>query len=99
MTAVLGPRVGTVAVLGPHIIDVLGRPVTEIPAGQGSARLDEIRVTVAGTGGGAAVDLAKLGMSVASFAAVGDDLLGQLLDSQLRAHGVDTGGWCGVAVG
>ena len=92
MTAALGPRVGTVAVLGPHIIDVLGRPVTEIPAGQGSARLEEIRVTVAGTGGGAAIDLAKLGVSVTSFGAVGDDLLGRLLDSQLRAHGVDTTG-------
>ncbi|MCV7133940.1 carbohydrate kinase family protein [Mycobacterium hodleri] len=82
----------TVAVLGPHIVDVLGRPVIEIPAGQGSTRLDEIRITVAGTGGGAAVDLAKLGCSVASFAAVGDDLLGRLLDSQLQTHGVDTTG-------
>lgn len=85
-------RLGAVAVLGPHIIDILGRPVTEIPAGQGSAVLDEIRITVAGTGGGAAVDLAKLGCSVASFAAVADDLLGRLMDSQLRSHGVDTAG-------
>lgn len=85
-------RLGAVAVLGPHIVDVLGRPVTDIPAGQGSAVLDEIRVTVAGTGGGAAVDLAKLGCSVASFGAVGDDLLGRLLASQLQAHGVNTAG-------
>ena len=83
---------GTVAVLGPHLIDVLGRPVSEIPAGQGSVVLDEIRVTVAGTGGGAAVDLAKLGCSVSSFGAIGDDLLGRILVTQLETFGVDTAG-------
>lgn len=83
---------GAVAVLGPHIVDILGRPVSGIPDGQGSVVLDEIRATVAGTGGGAAVDLAKLGHSVSSFGAIGDDLLGRLLGMQLQAHGVDTGG-------
>jgi sugar/nucleoside kinase (ribokinase family) len=83
---------GTVAILGPHLIDILGRPVSDIPAGQGSVVLDEIRVTVAGTGGGAAVDLAKLGWAVSSFAAIGDDVLGTLLVTQLQAHGVDTRG-------
>ena len=81
-----------VAVIGPHLIDILGRPVTEIPAGQGSIVLDEIRVTVAGTGGGAAVDLAKLGCAVSSFAAIGDDVLGRLLVTQLREFGVETAG-------
>ncbi|WP_199254685.1 carbohydrate kinase family protein [Mycolicibacterium mengxianglii] len=81
-----------VAVVGPHLVDILGRPVSEIPAGQGSVVLDEIRVTVAGTGGGAAVDLAKLGAMVTSFAAIGDDLLGRLLVTQLQEHGVDTAG-------
>ena len=83
---------GSVAVVGPHIVDVLGRPVSHIPPGQGSLVLDEIRVTVAGTGGGAAVDLAKLGCAVSSFGAIGDDVLGQLLQTQLSAHGVDTAG-------
>ncbi len=50
-----------VAVIGPHILDVLGRPVEAIPAGQGSARLTEIRATAAGTAAGTGVDLAKLG--------------------------------------
>ena len=81
-----------VAVLGPHLIDILGRPVTEIPPGQGGIVLDEIRVTVAGTGGGAAVDLAKLGCAVSSFAAIGDDVLGRLLVTQLREFGIDTAG-------
>jgi len=32
--------------LGVHIVDVLGRPVSEIPPGQHLAILDEIRMTV-----------------------------------------------------
>ena len=42
-----GSPLGRVAVLGAHILDVLGRPVETIPAGQGSARLSEIRATAA----------------------------------------------------
>lgn len=88
-----GPvRPGRVGVLGPHIVDVLGRPVTEIPPGQDGALLEEIRMTVAGTAGGAAVDLAKLGWDVASFGAIGDDGLGFYLRSQLNRLGVDTSG-------
>ncbi len=47
---------GTVTVLGAHILDVLGRPVETIPPGQGSVRLREIRATAAGTAAGTAVD-------------------------------------------
>jgi hypothetical protein len=47
---------GPVTVLGAHILDVLGRPVEAIPPGQGSARLQEIRATAAGTAAGAGVD-------------------------------------------
>jgi sugar/nucleoside kinase (ribokinase family) len=88
-------RTGTphrVAVIGPHILDVLGRPVESIPAGQGSARLTEIRATAAGTAAGTGVDLAKLGSSVHSIGAVGTDLLADILIAALSAHGVDTGG-------
>jgi sugar/nucleoside kinase (ribokinase family) len=81
-----------VAVLGPHIVDVLGRPVEEIPAGQGSGRLTEIRATAAGTAAGTGVDLAKLGASVTSFGAIGTDLLGDLLLMALRAAGINTAG-------
>jgi sugar/nucleoside kinase (ribokinase family) len=84
-----GPRV---AVLGPHIVDVLGRPVEAIPAGQGSARLTEIRATAAGTGAGTAVDLAKLGASVSVFGALGADLLGEILLMALAGYGIDTSG-------
>jgi len=84
---------GRVAVLGAHIVDVLGRPVQEIPPGQGSARLTEIRATAAGTAAGTGVDLAKLGADVLAIGALGDDLLADVLAGAMRAHGVDT---CGL---
>jgi sugar/nucleoside kinase (ribokinase family) len=81
-----------VAVLGPHIVDVLGRPVEAIPAGQGSARLTEIRATAAGTAAGTAVDLAKLGSRVSVFGAIGADLLGEILLMALAGYQIDTSG-------
>jgi sugar/nucleoside kinase (ribokinase family) len=81
-----------IAVIGPHILDVLGRPVEAIPAGQGSVRLSEIRATAAGTAAGTGVDLAKLGAQVSSFGAVGTDLLADVLLAALASYGIDTGG-------
>lgn len=85
-------RTGRVAVIGPHILDVLGRPVESIPPGQGSVRLQEIRATAAGTAAGTGVDLAKLGADVTAFGAIGTDLLADILVGALSAHHVDTGG-------
>ena len=86
------PSIGSVAVLGAHIVDVLGRPVEQIPPGQGSARLTEIRATAAGTAAGTGVDLAKLGADVLAIGATGDDLLADMLTAAMRQHGVDTSG-------
>ena len=83
---------GTVTVLGAHILDVLGRPVETIPPGQGSVRLREIRATAAGTAAGTAVDLAKLGARVLAAGALGDDLLGDMVIAAMARHGVDTAG-------
>jgi sugar/nucleoside kinase (ribokinase family) len=83
---------GTVTVLGAHILDVLGRPVETIPPGQGSVRLREIRATAAGTAAGTAVDLAKLGARVLAAGAIGDDLLGDIVVAAMARHGVDTAG-------
>ena len=79
-----------VVCLGAHILDILGRPVTAIPPGQGSVLLEEIRLTAAGTAAGTAVDLAKLGARVVSMGAIGDDDLARMLVSLLDARGVDT---------
>lgn len=79
-----------VVVAGSYIMDVLGRPVTELPVGQVTLMLDEIRPTVAGTAGGTAVDLARLGARVEAVGAIGDDLAGDFVEHALGAHGVDT---------
>ncbi|MBG0823764.1 carbohydrate kinase family protein [Planomonospora sp. ID91781] len=81
-----------VVALGVHIVDVLARPVESIPAGQDTHLLEQIRITAAGAAAGTAVDLAKLGVPVASAGAVGDDELGDFLLMVMGRHGVDVTG-------
>ena len=76
--------------LGVHIVDVLGRPVSHIPPGQGRQLLDEIRITAAGTAAGTSVDLAKLGAEVIAMGAIGDDRLADFLTLVLDGYGIDT---------
>lgn len=80
------PRVRTI---GLHIADVLGRYVDKIPDGQGLALLDEIKLTVAGTAAAPAVNLARLGVPVATSGAVGDDALGRFIRTTMGSEGVD----------
>jgi len=76
--------------LGIHIVDVLGRPVSEVPKGQGLALLDLIRFTVAGTAAGTSIDLAKLGLVVSAMGAIGQDEIGDFLIATMQRFGVDT---------
>ncbi len=86
------PSPAKVVTVGIHIVDILGRPVPAIPEGQGIALLDEIRMTVAGTAAGTAIDMARLGLNVATLGAVGDDELGAWLIHKMSSEGVDTAG-------
>jgi sugar/nucleoside kinase (ribokinase family) len=85
-----GAYCGRVVSLGAHIVDILGRPVTDIPPGQGRLLLDEIRITAAGTAAGTSVDLVKLGAEVIAMGAIGDDMLADLLTSLMAGYGVQT---------
>jgi sugar/nucleoside kinase (ribokinase family) len=76
--------------LGVHVVDVLVRPVEEIPAGQGGQLVEEIRITPAGSAGGTAITLAKLGARVASAGAIGTDAIGDTLLQLLGGFGVET---------
>ncbi len=79
--------------LGVHILDVHGRPISEIPAtGQGGARIEQIRLSAAGTAAGTAVDLAKLGAHVVTIGSIGTDEVGDFLLVLMHRHGVDTRG-------
>jgi sugar/nucleoside kinase (ribokinase family) len=76
--------------MGVHVLDVLARPVELIPEGQGGVLVEQIRAAPAGSAGGTAVTLAKLGAEVRSAGAIGSDPLGDLLLELLAGRGVDT---------
>jgi sugar/nucleoside kinase (ribokinase family) len=76
--------------MGVHVLDVLVRPVERIPEGQGGELVDQIRVTAAGSAGGAALVLGKLGADVKSAGAIGTDAVGDMLVRLLERDGVDT---------
>jgi sugar/nucleoside kinase (ribokinase family) len=76
--------------LGVHVVDVLVRPVEEIPDGQGGQLVEEIRITPAGSAGGTAITLAKLGAQTHSAGAIGSDALGDVMIDLLARHGVAT---------
>jgi len=78
-----------VVTLGVHVVDVLVRPVEQIPEGQGGALVEQIRITPAGPAGGTAVTLAKLGASVRTAGAIGADALGDVMVDLLGRFGVD----------
>jgi sugar/nucleoside kinase (ribokinase family) len=78
-----------VACVGTYIVDVLGRPVSELPRGQQSRILEEIRITPAGTSGGTIVDLSRLGARATAVGAIGRDLVGDFLIRALEVEGVD----------
>ncbi len=78
-----------IVTLGVHVVDVLVRPVEEIPKGQGGQLVEQIRITPAGPAGGTAVTLAKLGAAVRSAGAIGSDELGDVMIELLGRFGVD----------
>ena len=75
--------------MGVHVLDVLVRTVDALPEGQGQL-VDEIRITPAGSAGGTAVTLAKLGAEVRSAGAIGADEAGEMLVELLERQGVET---------
>ncbi|GAA3776111.1 PfkB family carbohydrate kinase [Streptomyces coacervatus] len=79
-----------VVTMGVHVLDVLVRPVEEIPEGQGATLVDDIRMTAAGTAGGTALTLAKLGARVRTAGAIGTDPTGDMLVQLLNRAGIDT---------
>ena len=75
--------------MGVHVVDVLARPIEAIPEGQGGQLVEEIRITAAGSAGGTAITLAKLGAETRSAGAIGTDALGDVMLELLSRAGVD----------
>ncbi len=81
-----------VITFGLHIVDILGRPVTRIPPGQEVEFIEQITITVAGTAAATAIDLARLGVRVATVGAIGQDALADYLVAKMTSEGVDCTG-------
>lgn len=82
----------TLATIGVHVLDTHVVGVTGIPEGSDGQLVETIRLSPAGTAGGTAVVLSRLGATVRSQGAVGVDPLGDALLAALAREGVDTTG-------
>ncbi|HWJ66070.1 MAG TPA: PfkB family carbohydrate kinase [Nocardioides sp.] len=82
----------TVAAVGVHVLDTHVIGVESIPDRSDGQLVETIRMSPAGTAGGTAVVLARLGAQVRSYGAVGTDPVGDTLLGLLAREGVDTSG-------
>ncbi len=82
----------TVAAVGVHVLDTHVLGIESIPGGSDGQLVETIRMSPAGTAGGTAVVLSRLGAEVRSYGAVGTDPVGDTLLALLRREGVDVAG-------
>ncbi|QIK65263.1 sugar kinase [Nocardioides sp. HDW12B] len=81
-----------VVAVGVHVLDVHVRHVETLPEGSEGQLVEQVSLSPAGTAGGTAVVLAKLGLQVSGVGATGRDPAGRLLRTLLSDHGVDVSG-------
>lgn len=81
-----------IVVAGQIVADVLVRPVDRVDYSLDTQRVEDFRLAGGGDAMNTAVDLAKLGSSVAFCGKVGADGFGRFLLERLEALGVDTKG-------
>jgi sugar/nucleoside kinase (ribokinase family) len=81
-----------IATVGVHVLDTHVIGIESIPDGSDGQLVETIRMSPAGTAGGTAVVLSRLGAEVLSFGAVGGDPIATSLLALLTAEGIDVGG-------
>ena len=81
-----------IATVGVHVLDTHVIGIESIPDGSDGALVETIRMAPAGTAGGTAVVLSRLGAEVLSLGAVGEDPIGTTLSALLEREGVDVAG-------
>ncbi len=86
------PTPVTVAAVGVHVLDAHAVGIESVPEGSEGQLVESIRLSAAGTAGGAALVLSRLGAHVRSYGAVGDDAAGRTLRALLEEEGVDLAG-------
>ncbi|KOC90080.1 carbohydrate kinase family protein [Winslowiella iniecta] len=75
--------------VGLTILDIAGRPVTAIPERGNVAFIEQIRLCPAGTAAGALINAAKLGISTATAACLGEDEKAQFILNYYQRLGID----------
>lgn len=75
--------------IGLTTLDVVARPIDELPTGEGTRLVEGVACAPAGTAAGAAMVAAKLGMPVKLASVLGDDLIGRFVRMALVETGVD----------
>lgn len=81
-----------IAAVGVHVLDTHVIGIESIPTGSDGQLVETIRFSPAGTAGGTAVVLSRLGAEVLSFGAVGEDPIAASLLAMLEREGVDVAG-------
>ncbi|MEN8672335.1 carbohydrate kinase family protein [Nocardioides sp.] len=81
-----------VACVGVHVLDTHVIGIESIPDGSDGQLVETIRMSPAGTAGGTAVVLVRLGAEVTSYGAIGTDPIADVLLSLLAREGVGTQG-------
>ena len=81
-----------IATVGVHVLDTHVIGIESIPDGSEGQLVETIRSSPAGTAGGTAVILSRLGAEVHSFGAVGEDPFADSLLAMLEREGVDVSG-------
>lgn len=83
-----------IATVGVHVLDTHVIGIESIPEGSDGQLVEQIRFSPAGTAGGTAVVLSRLGAEVSSFGAVGEDPIAASLLAMLEREGVDVSWLC-----
>jgi sugar/nucleoside kinase (ribokinase family) len=81
-----------IATVGVHVLDTHVLGIESIPDGSDGQLVTDIRWSPAGTAGGTAVVLARLGAEVSTYGALGTDPIGDTLLSLLEREGIDCSG-------
>jgi len=81
-----------IATVGVHVLDTHVIGIESIPDGSEGQLVETIRMSPAGTAGGTAVVLSRLGAEVRSYGAVGVDPTATTLLALLEVEGVDVSG-------
>ena len=78
------------AAAGFHTFDCLGWPFDTVPAGGGTHLIQDLTMAVSGAAGTAVIAAAKLGLRCQAIGGLGQDMMGDWVQTRLQGFGIDT---------